>query len=147
MVKKRKGISIVEIVVALLIISLISLISIPMLANYQKTSKLKNEARLLATNLRLAQQLAITEQNIYYVAFDFFSESYQIINSKDSKIIKAIKFDSEVKIEEISGFTDNKIQFNSTGGVMETGHISLSNSKNDISTLQIRPSGYVEIID
>ncbi len=133
--------------VVLAIVSLLSLISAPLLTNYQKSSKLQNETRLLATNLRLAQQLAITEQNIYFLSLDPTVSIYQIINSKNNSVIKEVQLNSEVVIYEINGFTENKVQFNSTGGVLETGSVSLANSKNKISTLEIRPSGYVKIIE
>jgi type II secretion system protein H len=144
---RKKGFTLIEIMIVLAIISLLSLMSTPLLVNYQKTTKLRSEARLLATNLRLAQQLAITEQKIYYLNLNATTTSYQIINSETSQLIKNVQLDSEVEFGEISGFTENRIQFNSTGGVLETGYISLINSKNGTSTLQIKPSGYVEIIE
>lgn len=145
MLKKDGGFSVAELVVALGIIVLISLVSLPLLINYQKTTKLRSEARALATNLRLAQQLAVTEQNIYNLKFLSSTDSYQIINSETSEIIKEVELDSEVSINEINGFTNNTIQFTSIGGVIETGNIILINTKNEISTIQIKPSGYVEI--
>ena len=143
----KRGFTIIEMGVVLGIITLISLITFPLLLNYQKTTKLKNESRLLATNLRLAQQLAITEQNIYQLKLFPLSESYQIINSKTSEIIKEVDLDSEVSIKEINGFADSTVNFNAIGGVTEIGSIILTNTKNEISTLEVKPSGYVEIID
>ncbi len=144
---KKNGFSIIELLTILGIIGIISLITIPLFINYQKTSKLKNEARLLATNLRLTQQLAITEQNVYYLKLSPASNKYQIINSKTESIIKEVNLNTEVSIETITGFTDDKIQFTATGGVIEIGSIVLTNTVNEISTLQIKPSGYVEIIE
>ncbi len=144
---KNKGFSAIELVTALGIIVLISLISVPLIANYQKTTKLRNEARLLATNLRLAQQLAITEQNFYYLKLFPETKKYQVINSKTGQITKEVDLNSEVSIGEINGFTNNTVQFNAIGGVAEIGYIVLTNSKNENSTLQIKPSGYVEIIE
>lgn len=143
----NKGFSVFELLVALAIIALISLVSIPLLSNYQKTTKLKSEARVLATNLRLAQQLAITEQTIYNLKLFSLTQSYQIINSKTLQIVKEVTLDSEVSIDEINNFTDDMVQFNPTGGVLETGNIVLINSRNIISTLQIKPSGYVQIVE
>lgn len=137
----------IELSVALGVIVLISLISIPLLANYQKTTKLKSEARVLVTNLRLAQQLAITEQNIYNLQLFPFTDSYQIINSKTSEVVKNITLDAEVSISEIDGFTGDKVQFTPPGGVLETGSITLINTKNENSIIQIKPSGYVELVE
>lgn len=144
---KRKGFSVIELSVVLGVIVLISLISIPLLVNYQKTTKLRSEARILTTNLRLTQQLAITEQNIYNLQLFPLTNSYQIINSKTSEVAKNITLDAEVSINEINGFTDNKIQFTPTGAVLEIGSITLINTKYESSIIQIKPSGYVELVE
>ncbi|MBI3290875.1 hypothetical protein HYZ76_01175 [Candidatus Falkowbacteria bacterium] len=143
----KKGFSITELIVVIGVITLISIISVPLFINYQKTTKLRNEARLMATNIRYAQQLAITEQNIYNFKLYTSTNSYQITNNETSEIILDISLDEEVTIDEINSFTDNTIQFNPTGAVLETGYISLTNSKNQFSTLEIKPSGYVDIIE
>lgn len=147
MPKKNAGFSIAELVVVLGIIALIALISLPLFVNYQKTTKLRSETRALAINLRLTQQLAVTEQSVYNLKLLPLTDSYQIINSKTSDIIKEIELDSEVSINEINGFTNNTVQFTPIGGALETGNIVLINTKNEISTIQIKPSGYVEIND
>ena len=144
---KFKGFTAIELLVVLGIIIIISLVSIPLLANYQKTTKLRSEARVLATNLRLTQQLAITEQTIYHLKLFPETNIYQIINSETSAVTKEVELDSEITINEITGFTDNTVQFNATGGTLEIGNIILTNTKNATSTLEIKPSGYVEIID
>lgn len=147
MKKSKIGFSIAELIVVLGIIALISLISIPLLVNYQKITKLRSESRLLATNLRLAQQMAITEQTTYNLKLFSLIDSYQVINSETSVIIKDVDLDSEISISSIVNFTDDTIQFNATGGVLENGSIILINTKNDTITLEIKPSGYVEIIE
>lgn len=144
---KKFGFTAVEMLVTLGVIALISMISIPLLVNYQKTSKLRNEGRALSTNLRLAQQLAITEQNIYEVQFDKSVNRYSIINASDSETFKTVNLDSEVEINDITGLTDDKVSFNPTGGVTETGFIYLTNSKNQTTTVEIKPSGYVKLTE
>ncbi|OGY43142.1 MAG: hypothetical protein A3J62_03520 [Candidatus Buchananbacteria bacterium RIFCSPHIGHO2_02_FULL_38_8] len=143
-IRKKDGLSVVELVVTLLIISLITVISIPLFVNYQKTTKLRSEAQLLATNLRLAQQLAITEQIIYDLVLLPDVNKYQIVNSETSQINKTVTLNPEVSINEINGFSANTIRFNPIGGVIEDGYIILVNTRNAASTIQIKPSGYVQ---
>lgn len=131
--------------IALTVVVLISLISLPLFITYQKTTKLKSESRILVSNLRLAQQLAITEQNIYDLKLFPDTKTYQIINEKDSSIKKTVVLNPEVSIAEVTGFTANTIRFVATGAVIETGTILLSNTNNNTTTLQIKPSGYVEL--
>ena len=144
---KTKGFTITELTAVLGIIAFISIMSAPLFVNYQKNTKLKSEARILATNLRLTQQLAITEQKIYQLKLYPLTNSYQIVNAETSNIFKEVNFDSEVSVNQISGLTDNSVSFNPTGGVAETGSITLTNTRSQISTLDIKPSGYVEVID
>lgn len=144
---RKKGYTLIELSIVISIIALLALITIPILANYQKTAKLRNEARLFATNIRYAQQLAITEQNIYSVKIFTISNSYQIVNEGTSSIIKDVTFDTAVTIGEINSLTNDTIQFNPTGAAVETGNIALINAKNQTSTIEIKPSGYVEIIE
>ncbi|OGY47428.1 MAG: hypothetical protein A2663_02645 [Candidatus Buchananbacteria bacterium RIFCSPHIGHO2_01_FULL_46_12] len=142
---KPKGISLVEITVVLAIITLLTVIAIPLFNNYQKSAKLKSEARVLAANLRLAQQLAITEQVIYRLKLFPETRNYKIIKSPTEEIVKSVTLASGVRINEIDGLTDNQVQFTTTGGVIETGQIALTNTRHQTSTIQIKPSGYVQI--
>lgn len=144
---KKFGFTAVEMLVTLGVVALISVISIPLLVNYQKTSKLRNEGRALSTNLRLAQQLAITEQNIYEVQFDLLNNRYLIVNTADNETFKTVNLDPEVEINDVTGLTDNKVSFNPTGAVAETGLIYLTNSKSQTTTIEIKPSGYVKLTD
>src|SRR3989344_9074096 len=141
----KKGFTIVEVLVVIGIIYLMAFVSIPLFNNYQKTTKLKSEARLLATNLRLTQQLAITEQNIYTFQLFPLNNNYQIINSASSEVVKDVTLDSEVTIATTTGLTSSAAQFNPTGAAIETGFIYLINTKNQTSTIEIKPSGYVQV--
>lgn len=142
---RYKGFTTFEMLVVIGIIGLISLITIPLYVNYQKSTKLQSEARILATNLRLAQQLAITEQNIFNVKLLPFTGTYQIIRDKTSEIIKEVELDSEVSINQIDDLTNNTVQYNPTGAAFETGFVYLINTRNETSTIEIKPSGYVSI--
>lgn len=146
-IKTRRGFTLIEISVVSSIIALLALVTIPALLNYQKTSKLRNEARLLATNLRYAQQLAITEQNIYQLKLLPDSSSYQIINETSGAVIKTVQLLSEVRISEIDNLTSDIVKFNPTGAAAEVGYIYLANTKNQTSTIEIKPSGYVQVTD
>lgn len=143
----KKGFTLVEFSISVIIVSLIILVSIPMFVNYQKNTKLKSEARVLATNLRLAQQLAITEQIIYNLTLYPDSNEYKIINSQTSAVVKTVPIDSEVTISQIKALTANTAKFNPTGAAIETGEIILTNTRSETSTIQIKPSGYVQIIE
>lgn len=124
-------------------VGVITLISLPLLNSYQKSSRLRNEARRLATDLRLTQQLAITEQKIYTLELSTSTNSYDIKNT--TQTIKSINIDSEVNISDLSTLNDLISEYNPTGAVSQTGIIYLTNTKNETSTIEIKPSGFVSI--
>ncbi|OGG38211.1 hypothetical protein A3D55_01470 [Candidatus Jorgensenbacteria bacterium RIFCSPHIGHO2_02_FULL_45_20] len=140
----KRGFSAIELLVVSGLMVLIITVSLPLLASYQKTTKLRNEARVLATNLRLAQQKAITEQIIYKILFPD-TTSYQIVNNGTGDVFKTIEMETEVTLNEITGFTDDSIRFTATGAVVEAGSVKLINTKEEISIIEIKPSGYVDI--
>ena len=109
--------------------------------------KRSGDARLMATNIRFAQQLAITEQNRHEIHFDTLNKNYLIINAHTQQTIKTIHLDTEIDIAEINNLTDNKAVFIPSGGVIEAGDIVLINSKNQNIIVHIKPSGYVQITE
>lgn len=144
--KINRGFTLPEILTIVGIIALISLVTVPSFLNYQKNSKLQSESRLLATNIRYAQQLAITTQNLYAVKlFTQANSHYQIFDLNNNALIKDVSLDHETKINLVTGLTDNEIRFTATGGTIESGMIYLTNTLNNTSTLEIKPSGYVKI--
>lgn len=143
----KRGFGVVELLIVVGVIGLLSVISMPFLSNYQKTTKLQSESRLLATNLRFTQQLAITQQNIFNLIAIPATNSYQITNSSTSELIKTVELDDEVSIAEITDLNNDTVQFTPTGSVIQPGSITLVNSRNETSTVTIKPSGYVEITD
>lgn len=141
---KKRGFSIIELLVVLGVIAMFSMVSLPYFVSYQKNIKLKNEVKLLATNLKYAQQLAVTEQIIYQVILAPETKSYQIINSESAEVIKTVNLDDEV---DFYNFTTSTFSFNATGAVLEYGQIVLINTKNSTVTIEIKPSGYVQLIE
>ena len=144
---RHRGFTLVELMVALAIIGILTSIGIPLFANYQKAAKLHSEAQILTSQLRYAQQLAITEQKIYNVELLTVSKSYRVRNSQTNVIIKTVSFDPEISFGQITGFTNNIVQFNPTGAALQTGSIILTNSRNATTTIQIKASGYSQIIE
>lgn len=142
----NKGSMLMELLVILGIIALISTIAIPYLRKYQPNLKLNAAARDLTTDLRYAQQLTITEQKVYQVIFDIVNNQYQIKKiDTETTTVKTVAFDSEVSIKQITDLTDNKIIFNYYGGVSQAGQIILTNVNNVDATINIKPSGYIQL--
>lgn len=144
----QRGTMLVNIVVVCGIIALMTAISIPYLKRYEPNLKLNSSARDLAGNLRLAQQLTITEQVTHLVYFDTVNHSYSLLRlpaPNATSTISTIVLDSEVGFQSVTGLTDNIVRFNSYGAVSEAGDINLINSNGRTLSVFVKPSGYIQL--
>jgi len=121
-------------------------ISIPYIRQYQPNLKLNATARDLTADLRYAQQLTVTEQVIYLVDFDLDNDSYQILKSGvATTTVKTVEFDSDISFQQIINLSDNQVIFNFYGGVSEAGQIILVNTNGKTVTINVKPSGYIQL--
>lgn len=138
----------IDLLVVMGIIALLSAIAIPYIRKYQPNLKLNGAARDLTADLRYAQQLTITEQKVYLVSLDAAQEKYEILKiDLATTTIKTVNLDPDVSFEEITGLAYNQVVFNFYGGVSQPGQIVLTNINNATSTINIKPSGYVELAE
>lgn len=137
----------IDLLIVVGIIALIAGISIPYLRKYQPNLKLHGAARNLAGDLRLAQQLAVTQQKVHVVYFNQANKQYLIqrLDTNATTTVKTVNLDPELSYQEITGFTDNYVHYNFYGGVSQAGQIILKNTNNITSTINIKASGYVEL--
>lgn len=144
--QKNQGYFLMDVLVSLGIIALLTTISIPYLKKYQPNLKLNAAARDLTADLRYAQQLTVTEQTVHSVIFDLDDDSYQIFRLGDlTTVVKEVSFDADVNFQQVTDLTDNQVVFNFYGGVSESGQIILINTNNKTATINIKPSGYVQL--
>lgn len=144
--KRNHGYFLMDILVAFGIIALLATISIPYFKRYQPNLKLNATARDLTSDLRLAQQLTVTEQAVHMVSCDLDNDAYTILKTGlATTTIKSVQFDSEVSWQQINGLTDNRVVFNLYGGVSEAGQLVLINTNDQLATINVKPSGYVQL--
>ena len=144
--KNNRGGMLIDLLVALGIIALLATLAIPYLKKYQPNLKLSAAARGLTTDLRYAQQLTITEQQVHIVAFDIINKKYDILKiTIATTTIKTVSLDSEISFEQITDLTNNQVIFNYYGGVSQAGKIILTNINNATTTINIKPSGYIKL--
>ncbi|MDD4900705.1 MAG: hypothetical protein PHS62_01165 [Patescibacteria group bacterium] len=125
---------------------MLSAITLPYLRKYQPNLKLSATARDLTSDIRYAQQLTITEQKVHLVAFYLELNKYEILKiDAATSTIKSVNLDSEIHFQSISGLPSNQIVFNYYGGVSNSGQIILNNINNAAKTINIKPSGYVQL--
>ena len=144
--RKNQGSLLLNVLVSFGIIALMATISIPYIRQYQPNLKLNATARDLTSDLRYAQQLTVTEQVIYLVDFDLDDDSYQILKSGvATTTVKTVEFDSDISFQQIINLSDNQVIFNFYGGVSEAGQIILVNTNGKTVTINVKPSGYIQL--
>ena len=136
----------IDLLVTLGIIALMSTITIPYLRKYQPNLKLNGAARDLTTDLRLTQQLTVTEQKVHLVSFDIANGKYYILKlNPATTTVKTAVLDTEINFKKITGLTSNQVVFNFYGGVSQAGQVVLTNSNNVDAIINIKPSGYIQL--
>ena len=129
------------------IIALLSAAVLPYILKYQPNLKLNGAARDLATDLRYAQQMTITEQVEYLVQLDLISDSYRIQKVDiATTTLKTVIFPTEVNYQQVTDLTENQVVFNSYGAVRESGQIVLVNTNGKTATINVKPSGYIQLV-
>lgn len=143
----EKSFTITELMVVMAIVAVLALIGVPAFRAYQPALALSGAVKELATDLRYAEQLAVTEQIDHGVRFFLDTDQYQIIKySSPEEIIKSKNLPTEVNFQTITGLTDNEAVFNPYGAARESGSVVFVNTKNATSTIDIRPSGFIKTI-
>ena len=138
----------IDLLVAFSIIALLATISIPYLKKYQPNLKLNGAARALTADLRLAQQLTVTEQKVHLVSFDLINDKYDILKiDAATTTVKTVNLDQEVSLKQITDLTDNQVVFNFYGGVSRSGTVVLTNTNNLDAAINIKPSGYIQLAE
>ena len=130
--KYDNGFTLIEIFVVILIIFIITGIFFGGLKALQPSMRLDGVVRDLTTDLRYAQQQAVSEQFNYGISFLIGTNEYQIlkyITSTTTQEISKKSLAQGISFYEIKDFTDNKVIFNPYGSVAEAGSISLINVK------------------
>jgi len=144
--KEKKGYMLINLIFVLAVFSILITISAPALKRYQPNLKLKAESKNLISDLRYAQEMTVTTQQVHYVEINATAGQYFIFNANDpSSPIKTVQLDGNINFQEVNGFDDNKIIFNSYGAVSQAGTIVLANTQEQTATISVKPSGYVQL--
>lgn len=149
--KIQNSFTLTEALTVVAIIGILALISFPVLRNFQPTLQLNGIVRDLVSNLRFTQQLAVSEQVEYcFVLPDNFpsNRAYQIIQCGESQSFKQGLIPEEIiGLTIIPSLSNNEVRYNSYGAVKESAQITIENVQNKTKTINVRPSGFIRVID
>jgi len=151
--KQSRGFTLTELLIVMGIIFILAFMSYIASSFYLPKIELSGQTRELVGDLRYAQQLAVTEQLNYAVCFfplggGGYEKKYQVIQHGQCGTSPALveRIFDNIEIEAVN-FSNPEVVFNPYGSVAESGGIVLRNSEGATSTIDVRPSGFVKIID
>lgn len=117
--RKSPGFTLIEIIVVISIVGILVAVSIPLLSNFSRVSQLNKESQNIASELRLAQELAqskkttcrisFVSKSLFYENAKFKVENYSYFTGGYVKI-KERKLPKRFDFEE-----DRTIEFSSSG--------------------------------
>lgn len=141
----KKGFTIIEIVLVIALIGILATISLPV---YKKTAahySLITAARMIASDIRLAQQRSITESRSYRLLFNTGSDNYQLLSVSNKSEINYLP--KGIKIIR-TNFTDKTLSFLPSGAPSQGGRVVLENRFGGRRYIIVTPAtGRVRISD
>ncbi len=140
--RDRAAFSLLELLVVIIILAIAAAIVIPNVSSARGIEAM-SAARLIATDLQYAQNMAITHQNPVTVAFDTGGESYSLSNTSGPLIHPMTKEAYSVPFSLQSGFEDLDVVSASFAGVSSVTFDELGAPDNPGSvTVQAGPHAY-----
>ena len=140
----NKGFTLVETLVVVAIGAIIASVVLAGLYVYQPYARLASVCRDLLSDIRYAQQLSVAGQGVFGVKFFVVENKYQLLKftaTSTSQIVEK-NLPQGVSFQNITGFLDNEVRFNSYGAVSYGGVVSLVNANGDIRGIDVGPSGF-----
>lgn len=142
---RSKGFTLIEIVVAICIVSILAGFGFNLFYGSQPNLKLSGAARDMLTDLRYTQQMAISQQINCGIRFDDTENKYQIIRfSQPEETVKTVYLPAGIGYDSIS-FSNSQVKFNIYGAATEAGSVILDNLT-ETTEINVKPSGFVKII-
>ncbi|GEM_PF-1061330 len=142
---KPRGVSLLELTVAMAIIFIIGAISFPSFNNYLKYQDLKNSTKNFIGHLKQAQQSTVTQQIKFALELDLQTNNYrQLKLVQPTELVADYRLGANIFFASTTGLALGQVIFNPTGAAQQSGEIYLESSANGQQTkITVHPSGYV----
>lgn len=128
---RRRGFSLVELLLVIAIVSVIGAVAIPRFAQATSNHRLEAAADRLIADLQLARTRARVASQEVVVSFDLADHQYSLTGAGGDKVgVDLSEAPYEVKIARIVLRSGNSITFNAFGVPQQTGVIFLTDGSN-----------------
>ncbi|MFO7952362.1 MAG: prepilin-type N-terminal cleavage/methylation domain-containing protein [Bacillota bacterium] len=140
--RSSQGFTLVELLLAIALLALVTAIALPAVNVFGNKRNLEIAARVMATDLRKAQQKAITFGWTQLIEFRPTTKQYRIKDGKTEEIvIVELPEGIDYAVNTYDHFNDFPLlRFRPTGAPCQGGTIGLENSSKDILYLIITPA-------
>lgn len=133
------GVTLVEIMVALVVFGILIAASVPAFRKYMATQQVEGTIHRLAANLRLARQSAAAERNNYKVTFNPTAKRYSMLDDDNNNgvadngemVLGPINIPAELTVTNGPAlpFPGDTLVFYPNGSTSSTGTMTISNRK------------------
>jgi type II secretory pathway pseudopilin PulG len=148
MLRSERGMTVIEIFIALILIGILTFVAVGRLTGYRSLLNLQALARSLAGDVRLTQQQAVArDENFRLVVTVGTPGYYRIERVADSTVVKQVELPVDVTLT-MAGFSASTVEFTPTGAPVTSGSFCLTNTTGYSVTVKVRPAtGRSEILD
>ena len=144
----NKGVTLIELLIAIAIMAIISAAAIPIYGNLQVSSQINENTTLIIQTTKTARQNSISRVNDLSHGVKFLTDSFVLYQGTDyntrlADYDRLIPLSSSLSLS--TTFTNNEINFSrSLGTPNETGIITINHSLGKTKTIQINKFGTIE---
>jgi prepilin-type N-terminal cleavage/methylation domain-containing protein len=153
----RKGFTLVEIIIVVVILAIAAMTAIPMMSSGGSV-QVRSAANMIAADLEYAKSMSISRGQNYSVVFDKSTESYRIVDQSNNIIPHPVKKGfyyivdfkndgrlSKVDITNVNFNSTDRVKFDCLGSPDNGGTISL-NAGGPTATITVEPvTGFITI--
>lgn len=140
----RQGFTIIEIIITIAITGVLLGLGTAAVKSIQPSVLLGDATRQLTSDIRLAQEKALSTQKKYAVIFTMPLMYQVVVTDPTTSTVKSVTLTNGVTISSVTGFINNTVIYNAVGEPSQSGSVVLSKDTKQ-NSIDIRPSGYVRI--
>lgn len=136
-IAKRRGFTLVELMVLIGIVGLMAAIAVPSFNGYMRANRIDTTADQMASDMALARSIAVGQGRV--VTLDGVATGYTLTDQTDGRVIRQRTFEGGVHLD-----ADETINF-FPWGASDTATLVLDNDLMSIQ-VQVLPTGMVEVV-